>query len=159
MARVLAKEVAQFNTRVVSLCAGTFNTAISDGALGSRNPLPEAYEGSTVDHFIGLILSRKFKANGDKDKGAKAIYKVAVGEGVGAGREEEIYLPIGRDVFPRVQLMRDRFAPSQEVFGDVCDNVYVDTLTALPTRLIPRDDDREVGEVHQICKALLSRHL
>jgi hypothetical protein len=53
---------------------------------------------------------------GDKEKAARAIYEVVVGEGVG----------VGRDVLPRVELV-DRLDHMLEVFGEVAENVYVDS--------------------------------
>lgn len=126
MARVLAKEAKPFNIRVLSVCVGSLNTNISNSAVGSKNPLPEGYEGSAVDQLIRVILGGKFQVDGDKDKAAKAIYKVVVGEGVGAGREAETLLPLGRDVFPMVLLTRDSFNHIADVFGDVCNNISID---------------------------------
>jgi hypothetical protein len=88
--------------------------------------LAEDYSGSVVAQMLETIWTGKLVAEGDKDKAAKAIYEVLVGEGVGAGREGERFLPLGRDMIPRVELVRDQLVHSLEAFGDVAANVHVD---------------------------------
>ena len=128
MSRVLAKEVAPFNVRVLTVWLGTFNTNMTNGnaTLLSKNPLPEDYKGSMADKTMEVISSGKFEPDGDKDKAMKAVYEVVMGVGVGAGHEAEKFLPLGRDLAARVKLLQDQFAHSLEVFGEVCNNVYID---------------------------------
>jgi hypothetical protein len=76
--------------------------------------------------MMEAIQSGKFVADGDKDKAAKAIYEVVVGEGVGVGRENEEFLPLGRDMIPRIELVRDRLVHTLDVFGDIAGNVHVE---------------------------------
>ena len=103
-----------------------FNTAFGTGCLASDNHLPEDYNGSIVAQTLESIQTGKLVADGDKDKAARAIYQVVVGEGVGTGRESERFLPLGRDMIPRVELVRDQLVHSLEVFGVVAGNVYVE---------------------------------
>jgi hypothetical protein len=84
------------------------------------------YVGSVAAQMIDVLLTGKLVADGDKDKAAKAMYEVVVGEGVGAGRESEEFLPLGRDMIPRVELVRDRLVHALDVFGDIAGNVYVE---------------------------------
>ncbi|MCJ1386376.1 hypothetical protein MMC17_009502 [Xylographa soralifera] len=126
MAKVLAKEMAPFNVRVLTVCLGTFNTNMGNAVTTGKNPLPDDYKGSVADQTIQYMASGKFAADGDKDKAMKAVYDVVVGEGVGKGREGERFLPLGRDLAARVKLIQDQLAHSVEVFGDVCNNVYID---------------------------------
>ena len=126
MAKVLAKEVAPFNIRVLTVVLGSFNTNMPNAVAFSKNPLPEDYKGSVADLTMQLLADGKVIPDGDKDKAVKVVYEVVMGEGFGAGLEVERLLPLGRDVAPRCQLMQDQFAHSIEVFGGVCNNVYVD---------------------------------
>ena len=128
MSRVLAKEVAPFNVRVLTVWLGTFNTNMTkwNATLLSKNPMPEDYKGSVVDKTMEIISGGKFEPDGDKDKAMKAVYEVVMGVGVGAGREGERFLPLGRDLAARVKLLQDQCAHSLEVFGEVCNSVYID---------------------------------
>ncbi|KAJ6092764.1 Short-chain dehydrogenase/reductase SDR [Penicillium sp. IBT 16267x] len=124
--RVLAKEVASFNIRPLTVWLGTFNTNIANASTIVPGPLPEDYRGSAFEQMMYAFRSGKFTADGDPKKAAKAIYEVVVGEGGGAGHEQERFLPLGRDMLPRVGLVRDQYAHALEVFGEVCGNVHVD---------------------------------
>ncbi len=126
MSKVLAKEVAAFNVRVLIVSLGAFNTNMGNALTVGKNPMPEDYKGSVADKTIQLLTSGKWEPDGDKEKAVKAIYDVVMGEGVGAGREGERFLPLGRDIASRVKQVQDQFAHSMEVFGDVCNNVHRD---------------------------------
>lgn len=115
--------MAGFNVRVLTVSLGTFNTNMGNALVPSRNPMPDEYKGSAADKTMNVIR-HGFEPDGDKDKAVKAIYEVVAGEGVGAGHEGERFLPLGRDVAARVQHVRDQYAHSMGVFGDVCNNVY-----------------------------------
>ncbi|KAK4234657.1 hypothetical protein C8A03DRAFT_18484 [Achaetomium macrosporum] len=124
LSRVMAKEVAPFNIRVLTVQPGTFNTNMGNATKLGRNPLPDDYKGSVADQMMQLMASGKFQGDGDKDKAMKTVYEVVVGEGVGAGRESERLLPLGRDLAARIKTVQDYYAHAIEVFGDVCNNVY-----------------------------------
>ncbi|AEO60336.1 hypothetical protein MYCTH_2309487 [Thermothelomyces thermophilus ATCC 42464] len=126
LSRVMAKEVAPFNIRVLTVQLGTFNTNMGNATILGKNPLPEDYKGSIADQMMQFMASGKFQGNGDKDKAVKAVYEVVVGEGVGAGREAERLLPLGRDLAARIKTVQDYYAHAIEVFGDICNNVYRD---------------------------------
>lgn len=76
--------------------------------------------------MINAIKGGKFVGDGDKDKAAKAIFDVAIGEGAGAGHEAERFLPMGRDMIPRVSLVRDQCAHALDAFADIAGNVYTE---------------------------------
>ena len=126
MAKVLAKEVAPFNVRVLTVSLGMFNTNMLNVIATSENPLPDDYKGSVADQLTQQLASGNLSPDGDKDKAMKAVYEVVMGEGVGKGHESERFLPLGRDLAARIQLIQDQLAHSMEVFGDVCNNVYID---------------------------------
>lgn len=126
MAKVLAKEVAPFNIRVLTVVLGTFDTGMLGKIATSKNPMPVDYQGSVADQTIQMLTSGVFKPDGDKDKAMNAVYDVVTGEGVGAGREGERLLPLGRDMTARVKLVQEQLAHSLEVFGEVCNSVYRD---------------------------------
>ncbi|KAK0709226.1 hypothetical protein B0T26DRAFT_742778 [Lasiosphaeria miniovina] len=126
MSRVMAKEIAPFNVRLLVVMLGTFNTNMPSVAAMGATPLPDDYRGSVADQTMRL-MSGEFQPDGDKDKAVRAVFDVVVGEGpVGTGREAERLLPLGRDMAARVRLVQDNLAHTMEVFGDVCNNVYID---------------------------------
>lgn len=126
LTKVLAKEVAPFNIRALTIVLGTFNTGMIPTAVYGKNPLPEDYKGSVADQTMQYIASGKIPINGDKDKAMKAVYEVVVGQGRGAGREAERFLPLGTDMTARVKMVQDYLAHALEVFGDVTNNVAID---------------------------------
>ena len=126
LTKVLAKEVAPFNIRALTVVLGTFNTNMGNAAVLSKNPLPDDYKGSVAEQMIQFISSGKIVPNGDKDKAMKAVYEVVVGEGAGAGREAERFLPLGTDMTVRVKMVQEYLAHGLEVFADVTNNVNID---------------------------------
>lgn len=126
LTKVLAKEVASFNIRALTVVLGTFNTNMGNAAVLGKNPLPDDYKGSVAEQMIQFISSGKIVPNGDKDKAMKAVYEVVVGEGAGAGHEAERFLPLGTDMTARVKMVQDYLAHGLEVFGDVTNNVNID---------------------------------
>lgn len=98
LTKVLAKEVAPFNTRALTIALGTFNTNMGKAAMLDKNPLSDDDKGSVAEQMIRYISSGKIVPNGDKDKSVKAVYEVVVGEGAGVGREAERFVPLGTDM-------------------------------------------------------------
>ncbi|KAK3172009.1 hypothetical protein OEA41_004093 [Lepraria neglecta] len=126
LTKVLAKEVAPFNIRALTVVLGTFNTNMGNAAVFGKNPLPDDYKGSVAEQTIQFLSSGKIPINGDKEKAMKAVYEVVVGEGAGAGREAERFLPLGTDMTARVKMVQEYLAHGLEVFGDVTNNVNID---------------------------------
>lgn len=122
----MAKEVAEFNVRTLTVLLGGFDTLMPTKAAAGKEPLPDDYKGTTVSKTIDLMAEGKFVGDGDPIKAAKAIYEVVVGEGVGEGKEAEMFLPLGREMEARVKLVRDRLDHCWDVFGEIAKNVYVD---------------------------------
>ncbi|KAH9437564.1 hypothetical protein MCOR02_001220 [Pyricularia oryzae] len=124
--KVLAKEVADFNVRVLTAYLGTFGTNMANAARTGAAPLADDYHGTTVHDMIGLMAAATLKAAGDADKAAKVIVDVVVGAGVGEGRQGETALPLGPDVLPRLELVRDRLGHALEVFGAAAESTRAD---------------------------------
>ncbi|MCJ1401321.1 hypothetical protein MMC11_004533 [Xylographa trunciseda] len=124
--KVLAKEVAPFNIRALTVGLGAFNTNMTSVVGFGKNPVPDDYRGSVTEQMILVLKSGKLPIYGDKEKAVKAVYEVVVGEGVGVGREDERFLPLGSDMTARVKVVQDYLAHSLEVFGDVANNVNID---------------------------------
>ncbi|KFZ03796.1 hypothetical protein V502_10652, partial [Pseudogymnoascus sp. VKM F-4520 (FW-2644)] len=120
VSKVLAKEVSEFNVRVLIVSLGAFNTNMVNAVTTSQNPMPEDYKGSVAEKTINAMGSGNFHPEGDKEKAVKAIYEVVMGEGVGAGQEAERFLPLGRDLAARVKQVQDQYSHSMEVFGHIC---------------------------------------
>jgi NAD(P)-dependent dehydrogenase (short-subunit alcohol dehydrogenase family) len=126
MFRVLFKEVAPFNIRLLTVQPGTFNTDFGNAVTLGKNALPDDYKGSEPEHVMQLMMSGNFAPNSDKDKAMKAVYEVIVGEGVGAGHEAERLLPLGKDITARIDLTKNYYSHAMEVFGDVCNGVALE---------------------------------
>lgn len=77
-----------------------------------------------AEQMMNAIKERKFVGDGDKDKAARVIFDIVIGEGAGAGHEAERFLPMGRDMIPRVGLLRDQCAHALDVFAEIAGNVY-----------------------------------
>ncbi|KAI1389987.1 putative short-chain oxidoreductase [Hypoxylon trugodes] len=124
--KVLAKEVAPFGIRTLTVTLGTFNTNFGAATVLGKAPLPDDYKGSIAEQMMQIMASNKLQPNGDKDKAMKAVYEVVVGEGVGKGHEAERLLPLGQDMTVRIKTVRDYLGHALEVFGDVCNNVNLE---------------------------------
>lgn len=124
--RILAKEVAGWNIRTLTVILGTFNTNMPNAVVLGETPLPEDFKGTFTEQVQQLLLAGKVKPNGDKDKAMKAVYEVVVGEGVGEGKAAEKVLPLGSDITPRLKGLADNANKVIEVFGSVTDNVGID---------------------------------
>lgn len=105
---------------------GGFKTRFPSSLSTGKVPLADDYDGSAVGKALEFMHGGKYVADGDASKGAKVVYDVTMGEGIGAGREGEPNLPLGRDMEARVKLVRDRMDRCWEVFGDAATSVYVD---------------------------------
>ncbi|KAF7166348.1 hypothetical protein CNMCM5623_000053 [Aspergillus felis] len=126
LTKILAKEVAPFNIRTLTVVLGTFNTNMLNSVVLGKTPLPDDYKGTITEQMQGLLVSGKIKLNGDKDKAMQALYQVVVGEGVGEGHETEKLLPLGSDMTPRLKGVQDYLGHALDVFGSVTNSADVD---------------------------------
>ncbi|RAK72539.1 SDR family oxidoreductase [Aspergillus fijiensis CBS 313.89] len=126
LTKILAKEVAPFNIRTLTVVLGTFNTNMPNSVVLEKLPLPENYKGTVVEHIQRILVDGKLKPNGDKDKAMQALYEVIVGEGVGESHQNEKLLPLGSDMTPRVRGVQDYLGHALEIFGSVTNSVGVD---------------------------------
>ncbi|KAL4867452.1 hypothetical protein BDV12DRAFT_171232 [Aspergillus spectabilis] len=124
--KILAKEVAPFHIRTLTVILGTYNTNMLNTVVLGKTPLPEDYTGTFTKQVQGLLVDKKIKLNGDKDKAMQAVYQVVVGEGVGEGHGTEKLLPLGSDMTPRLKGVQDYFGHALEVFGSVTNSVDVE---------------------------------
>lgn len=105
---------------------GGFNTSFPSAIRAGKVPLDNDYDGSAVGKAMEFMHGGKYVPDGDTDKGARVVYEVVMGEGIGAGKEGEPNLPLGRDMEARVKLVRDRMDRCWEVFGDAATSAYID---------------------------------
>jgi hypothetical protein len=135
--KVFHKEMADFNVRTLLVYLGTFNTPMVDKVNKISNPVDPDYEGTTVMKLMNFLSSGKIVAPGDHLKAVKAIYEVVMGEGVGKGNENEMFLPLGVDMAGRFKESQDRLAHTMEVFGEICNNVNVAEDQMVGTSRLP----------------------
>lgn len=99
---------------------------MGNAAVTQKAPMDPDYNGSRAAQLTALVTGGTLTGDGDTGKAAKAIYEVAAAEGIGAGNEAEICLPLGRDMAIRMKDVVARMEHTMDVFGDVCNNVYVE---------------------------------
>lgn len=129
MCKVLAKEVAPFGVRVLTVQLGSFDTNMGPSVRLASRPAPDDYKGSSFEQVYRVMADSAtdgFPADGDHLKAAEVIYQVVTGTGVGAGREGERVLPLGRDLARRVGEVVEGWRRTMDVFGDVCESVYLE---------------------------------
>lgn len=105
---------------------GVFRTNFGGAAEAGGTPLPEDYKGTTVEKFTNFVTSGSFMPDGDPDKAMKGVYDVVVGEGVGKGHEGEIFLPLGKDMVARVDVVKGYLQSGLDAFRGLTTNVNVD---------------------------------
>ncbi|KAI1278270.1 hypothetical protein F5Y07DRAFT_361244 [Xylaria sp. FL0933] len=125
LTKVLAKEVAPFNIRVLTVILGSFNTNMPNAYVLGQNPVPEEYKGTVAGQFLDFLEKGNIVPKGDKDKAMRAFYQLVVGEGFGAGKESEKILPLGSEMIARMTGVQDQLAHAKEVFGEVTKGVSV----------------------------------
>ncbi|KAF4761361.1 hypothetical protein HAV15_008033 [Penicillium sp. str.  len=57
LTKILAKEVAPFNIRILTVVLGTFNTNMPNSVVLGKTPLPEDYKGTFTEQVQGLLVS------------------------------------------------------------------------------------------------------
>lgn len=128
----MAREVAPFGVRVLTVYLGSFDTDMSAHVGQAAAGLPDGgdagggdYAGSLLERYLGVFAAGPgtFPVHGDHRKAVRAIYDVAVGEGAGAGRGGEIQMVLGRDSVRRAEEVRERLDHMLGVFGGVAANV------------------------------------
>ncbi|KAI2614213.1 putative short-chain oxidoreductase [Hypoxylon fragiforme] len=128
--RVLAKEVAPFNIRVLTVVLGAFNTNMPSATAVGKVPLPDDYRGSASDKMIQFLTGGSMPGPAfvmsDKDKAMKVVYEMVLGEGIGAGREAERLLPLGSDMTARVKGAQEYLGHALGEFKDVTNSVGID---------------------------------
>jgi hypothetical protein len=126
LTKVLAKEVAPFNIRTLTVVLGTFNTNMPNSVVLGKTPLPDDFKGTFTEQVQQLLVGGKIKPNGNKDKAMQAVYEAVVGEGAGEGKEAEKLLPLGSDMTPRLKGVQEYLGHALDVFGSVTNGVDVD---------------------------------
>lgn len=122
--RVLTKEVAPFNIRTLTVYLGGFDTNFTYALQVSKTPMPDDYQGTLTEKTVNSLQGSNFKPDGDHLKAAKVIYELAVGEGVGAGKEDESVVFLGRDMTRSLDDVLAKMNHQMETFREVADNVY-----------------------------------
>lgn len=122
----MSKELQPFNVRTLNVYLGAFNTGFGASRLLTKTPFPEDYHGSTTEQIVFALEKGTFKLDGDHLKAAQVLYEMAVGEGVGEGKEWEKVIPLGRDMWAMLERVKTQNEHMMETFKEVCNNVYVE---------------------------------
>ncbi|KAI1259671.1 NAD(P)-binding protein [Xylariaceae sp. FL1019] len=126
VSRVLHKELADFDVRVLLVYLGSFNTPMIVSNTLVEAPLDSDYEGTTTGLVYNIIGKGTAKMPGDHVKACQAIYDVAMNKGWAKGLGNEIMLPLGVDMGVRVRETQDRLEHMMDVFGHICNSVNAD---------------------------------
>ncbi|KAF9869956.1 retinol dehydrogenase 8 [Colletotrichum karsti] len=129
VSKVLAKEMAPFGVRVLTVALGSFDTNMGPTVRFSGAAMPADYEGSNLEKVYQVMAASAtdgFPADGDHLKAARVIHEVICGTGTGEGKEAERLLPLGRDMAKRVDDVVSGYQQTMEVFRDVCNSVYIE---------------------------------
>ncbi|KAH9905852.1 hypothetical protein F4778DRAFT_681493 [Xylariomycetidae sp. FL2044] len=126
LTKTLHKEMKDFNVRVLLVSMGTFDTGMTTRVSPIAIALDPDYESTLTDRIARVLTGGEYKVPNDHLKAVQIMYDVIMGEGVGEGREDEMMLPLGRDMATRAIEVRDRINHMMEVFGDVCNSVALD---------------------------------
>ncbi|KAL2673959.1 hypothetical protein Neosp_012405 [[Neocosmospora] mangrovei] len=126
LTRILAREVAPFNIRTLTVQLGGFDTNFTNALRLSSVPFPQDYLGGRTDQVAHSLLGSNYKADGDHRKASQVIYEVAMGEGRGEGKEEERVMPLGRDMLLLMDNVFKDMHHQIETFRDIGNNVYLD---------------------------------
>lgn len=127
VSKTLAQEVAEFGVRVLLVYMGAFNTPMAQSVPPVAQPLDADYADTAVERTVRVFAEGSLQPMGDHQKAVKAIYDVAMGQGVGRGLEKETQMVLGRDCAVRVGEVRDDLDHMMTVFDDVCNNVDLDS--------------------------------
>ncbi|CAM1504479.1 Fc.00g020700.m01.CDS01 [Cosmosporella sp. VM-42] len=126
--KIMAKEVAPFNIRTLTVHLGGFDTNFANAARAAKAPFPEAYKGSMTEAICKTLGGgEKFKLDGDHRKASNIIYEMAVGEGVGKGKEGERTIFLGRDMTKTMDEVFEGLKHQIDTFREISDNVYLES--------------------------------
>ncbi|KAJ4317351.1 hypothetical protein N0V84_007408 [Fusarium piperis] len=125
LTRILAREVAPFNIRTLTVQLGGFDTNFTNALRLSSVPFPQDYIGGKTDQVAHSLLGRSYKADGDHRKASQVIYEVAMGEGRGEEKEGERVMPLGRDMFLLMDNVFKDMHHQIETFREIGNNVYL----------------------------------
>lgn len=124
--KTLAKEVAEFNVRLLLVWLGGFDTSMIQAVNKTRTPLDPDYKDTVVGKTMEVLAGGNFPVTGDHKKAVKAIYEVVVGEGVGEGKEKEVQMILGSDAAGRLGEVQKGYEHMMDTFGEICHNVALD---------------------------------
>ncbi|UPK95775.1 hypothetical protein LCI18_006710 [Fusarium solani-melongenae] len=125
--KILAREVAPFNIRTLTVQLGGFDTNFTYALRLSSVPFPQDYLGGRTEQVAHSLLGSNYKADGDHRKASKVIYEVAMGEGRGEGKEGERVMPLGRDMLLLMDNVFKDVHHQIETFREIGNNVYIDS--------------------------------
>ncbi|PKS06191.1 hypothetical protein jhhlp_007508 [Lomentospora prolificans] len=86
------------------------------------------YSGTVMEKVTSIVTGNKLERISDKVKGAKAIYEVIIGEGIGKGLEREVRFPLGKDAVVRVGEVRDKLIHAAGIFGSISEQVAIENI-------------------------------
>lgn len=124
--RVLAREMAPFNVRTLNVFLGSFDTNFTADIAVTSTPFPEDYNDHLTRKVFKILAADDYTADGDHRKAAKVLYEMILGDGVGADKEKETQLLLGRDMWRSMEQVDQRTRHMMDTFKDVCNSVHLD---------------------------------
>lgn len=124
--RVLAREMAPFNVRTLNVFLGAFDTNFTTGLAIASTPFPEDYHNHPTQKVLDTLAGENFTPDGDHRKAAKVLFEMILGQGVGAGKEKETQMILGRDMWKSIEDVDQKTRHMMDTFQDACNTVYLE---------------------------------
>lgn len=122
--RVMAKELAVFGIRALTVHLGAFDTPFAAKTTATPpESWPNDYKDTMVDKVVASVTGPDFNPDGDHVKASQVIYDIIMGQGVGKGMESERVIALGRDMQPMMDRVLESTKHSMDLFHDVRHNV------------------------------------
>ncbi|EPS39748.1 hypothetical protein H072_6479 [Dactylellina haptotyla CBS 200.50] len=121
LTQALAVEVEPFGISAVSVEPGYFRTAfLKDPAAGTNlAPAIPAYEGTAAHEARANFAKYNGRQPGDPKKAADRMWEYAAGEGLFAGKEKLLRLPLGTDTGAVMKELSEDLAKTAAYYEDV----------------------------------------
>ncbi|KIW45910.1 uncharacterized protein PV06_01616 [Exophiala oligosperma] len=119
---VLAKELASFNVRMITINAGLYETNVATNGKFAANGVSDAYINSTVGKVLGVMqeyVQNEETAPGDAKKFGERLVDVVDGRGLGAGLEKNLRFLFGKDAITLSDVVMKQMAEDFEASKEI----------------------------------------
>ncbi|KAE8354350.1 putative short chain oxidoreductase/dehydrogenase [Aspergillus coremiiformis] len=115
----LASEVAAFNVRVILVEPGAFYTNFLTSGSAAYRPVSEVYRDTETGRRLASLQAMHAQQRGDPVKAARRIFDTVMGEGMAAGRQTYLRLPLGPDCLEAVRQKLGQLQENYDAMEDI----------------------------------------